>query len=403
MAVINHPLTKLAFDPLDPGYVSDPYPLFSRLRESEPIHKSPGGAWVLTRYEDIVSALGDRRLGNTPSPFAVVSTRNKQRYICADVVSNILPFIDVPKHTAPRKLISKTFFKFIARNPPDVETIANNLIQKKLECKEMDVLHDYATPLSVSVMAQVLGFPAGDESRLKELSEWFFYLFSMIPSQDVREKVDKALIEFREYISILVDDRRRKVKDDLISDLLNAKDGSYALSEPELIDTCILLFADGVENPDRLIANATAMLLHHPEQLAQLKQNPELITATVNECLRFESPAQFIGRVALEDLIINNTKIVKYSIVLLVLGSANRDSKKFESADQFNIQRNPNPYLSFGKGKHSCIGGSFVRLEVERALQVLIQRLPNMSLKHEQLDWAPRLAHRWLANLPVKY
>ena len=141
--------------------------------------------------------------------------------------------------------------------------------------------------------------------------------------------------------------------------------------------------------------------MQHPEQLQQLRKSPDLLSSAVDECLRHESPAQFIGRVALEDIQLHGQHIKQGTGILLVIGSANRDEQQFEHADHFNIQRNPNPYLSFGKGKHACVGGALVRQEVEIALAVLLESFDNMQLLDTPLEWTPRLGHRWLKQLPI--
>ena len=389
------------FDPFDDTFVNDPYPVFATLREREPVHRSKTGAWVLSRYSDVIAALGDSRLGNAPSPYAVVNPRNRHRYVCADVANNIIPFIDPPTHSLPRKLISKTFHEHLKRNPPDIKKLARQLIQPYQSSGEFDVVNDFGTPLSVSVISQILGIPKEDELLLKQWSTWFFYLFTMIPSEEVRKQLDEVLTQFRDYFAGLISSRRASLRDDLISGLILARDEGQGLSEAQLIDNCMLLFSDGVENVDSAIANAVAILLQYPDQMELLRSQSELLPSAVDECLRYESPAQFIGRVVLEDIPIHGVTIPAKSTVLLMLASANRDPEKFEQADRFNIMRAPNPYLSFGKGRHACVGGSLVRMEMEAALAVILEYFPGLAMKEDTLTWTPRLGHRWLDRLLV--
>jgi pimeloyl-[acyl-carrier protein] synthase len=165
----------------------------------------------------------------------------------------------------------------------------------------------------------------------------------------------------------------------------------------------MLLFADGVENVDSMIANAVAALLQNPGQLALLQAQPQLMSQAVDECLRFESPAQFVGRVALEDIELQGVSVAQGSGVLLVIGAANRDPRQFGNADGLDITRSPNPHLSFGKGKHACIGGPLVRQEVEQALAVLLDSLTDLELVQPELQWQQRLGHRWLQALPLTF
>lgn len=398
----NTPPSEIIFDPLDPAFVQDPYPTFCTLREHEPIHRSPMGSWVLTRYQDVFNALADDRLGNAPPPYAVLNERNRHRYVCADVANNIIPFKDSPEHAEPRKLISRAFHQHIKQNPPDIKGIAERLLNAHRSAGEIDIVRDFSTPLSVSVLCQVLGIPEQDVPLLKGWSEWFFYLFSIIPSEEVRRQLDTAMLEFREFFAHLIEDRKSVPRDDLISALLTASAGQQGLSDIELIDNCMLLFADGA-NADAGISNASAALLQHPEQLQLLRENPELMPMAVEECLRYESPAQFLGRIALEDMSLGGVAIRKHASVLLMFGSANRDPAKFDNPDQLDITRRPNAYLSFGRGQHACVGRPLVKLEIEVALTALLQDLPDLKMKENRLHWMPRLGHRWLSELPVTF
>lgn len=392
---------SVSFDPVDAAFVADPYPLFEHLREHDPVHRSPGGAWVLTRHDDVRGALDDERLGNAPARYAVVHARNRERYVCADVAANILPFLDPPAHAAPRRALARAFHERLRRDPPDLAAIAEGILGEWRGRATGDLVADFASPFAVRVIAALLGVPRDDLGRLERWSESFFYLFAAIPSVAVREELDEALTEFRRYLGALVNERRSQPADDVISDLVHAHDAG--LSEAALVDNCMLLFADGVENVDRAIGNAMYTLLRHPDQLLRLRERPELIPSAVEECLRYESPAQYIGRVALGDVEIRGITIPRGSMVLLVLGSANRDAGAFDAPDRFDITRSPNPHLAFGRGSHSCIGGTLVALEMEAALRCLLKRAHGLSLASDSVRFVPRPGHRWIESLPVRW
>ena len=391
----------LAFDPLAPDFVQDPYPLLRRLREEDPVHRSPMGSWVLTRHDDILEALADPRLGNAPSRFGVLSARNRQRSVAANVAHNIIPFLDEPAHAAPRRIISRAFRAQLKQSPPDLSAIAQELLAQKPQGEPLDVLGDYATPFSVRVLSRLLGVPAQDESLLTEWTHWFFYLFSPIPSEEIRARLDEALREFRDYFARLVSDKQRQPGADLISRMLEVREGQAGLDDAALVDTCMLLFSDGIENVDSAIANGVAALSRNPQELERLRASPELLPRAVDECLRFETPAQFIGRVALEDLELRGSKIKAQSGVLLVLASANRDPSQFERPDVFDIGRSPNPHLAFGKGRHSCIGGPLVRIEMQVALGELLAARPQWEPVETEDAWQARLGHRWIRSLSL--
>jgi pimeloyl-[acyl-carrier protein] synthase len=393
--------TPPVFDPLDPRFVRDPYPTFAHLRDNEPVHRAPGGAWVITKYEDVYNALADTRLSNRPARYAVVSRRNRDRYVCAEVANNILPFQDAPEHTEPRKAIGRSFHDRLRVSPPAVAKIAESLVDGWKKGEELDVVADYASPLAVATIANMLGVPAIDGARLERWSEPFFYLFTAIPSTAAREELDQSLTEFRAYLRGLVSARRASPTDDVLSMLANMGEPAR-LTDAQVVDNCMLLFADGVENVDRGIGNAIHTLLRHPEQLRLLRERPDLLDSAVSEALRFESPAQFIGRIALADVDLGGVTIPADSMVLLVLGSANRDPRQFSSPDTFDITRDPNPHLAFGRGRHSCIGGPLVESQTSTALEVLLRRCPHLEMVGDGVDFLPRAGHRWIAKVSVR-
>ena len=189
----------------------------------------------------------------------------------------------------------------------------------------------------------------------------------------------------------------------MISTLVQASDGNYRLNETELIDTAMLLFSDGVENVDSGIGNSVAALLANPSELKRLQEQPQLIQRAVDECLRFESPAQYIPRVALEDIAVGEKLIRKNAGVFLVLASANRDAAQFTDPDRLDITREPNPHLSFGRGRHACIGAPLVGQEIEIGITVILHNLQNLKQMNPVLEWMPRAGHRWLTKLPVTF
>lgn len=392
-----------ALDPLDPVFVANPWPQLANLRDREPVHRSASGAWVLSRYADVVAALSDPRLGNVPSPYAVVNPRNRDRYLCADVANNILPFLDAPRHTAPRKRLSRAFAEHLSAQPLNLIELARLELEPHRDHREMDALNDYATPYAVAVISEIIGIPEQDRARCRQWSESFFYLLSMIPSAAVREQLDQSLGEFRQYLSALVATRRLDPGADLISRLLHTESQEAVLSELELVDSLMLFFADGVENVDSAIASAIAVLLQHPEQLDIVLADSSLLPMAVEECLRFESPGQFIGRTAIEPLQIADVAIEAGSGVLLMLAAANRDSAFVDEPDTFSVRRPSFSALSFGKGRHSCIGAPLVRQQMQAALTVLFEQCPGMALTRPHLQWTPRLGHRWLSSLPVHW
>ena len=396
------------FDPIADDFIADPHPILSFLRETQPIHRSRSGAWVLSRYEDVAAALRNPALGNAPSPHAVVNVRNREKYVCAQVANNILPFLDPPHHTEKRLLIGRSYFRKLRNeqaSPPgfDIESIAYDTLEPLLGEGQFDVIHDFGTSFSGGVICRFMGLPIRDLPKLAKWAEYFLYLFTMMPSEQVRDRVDEALLEFRQYFQELVAIRRVDPANDWISALVSEnQQAGEPLTETELVDTFMLFFADGIENVDRALGTAVKLLLEHPEQYEALKVDPSRAHQAVEECLRFESPAFMIGRVATEGVAIGDVDITAHSAVLLMLGSANRDSRQFEDADQFSCFKKREGVLTFGKGAHACVGKQFVEQQLEAALKMLISECPDITLATDNFRWEKRIGHRWLTHCPVR-
>ncbi|MCP3868703.1 MAG: cytochrome P450 [Gammaproteobacteria bacterium] len=391
------------FDPYAPDFIRDPYPVYSALRSTDPVHKSRFGYWVLTTYDNVNTALTDTRLSNRPSRFAVTHSRNRERYSAADVANNIIPFQDAPEHTAARKLISKAFFTHLRTTPPAIEQLSRRLLDDAVSAGHMDIVKEFATPLAVGVIADLLGLPEEDHKRLRSWSHWFFYLFSPIPSAEVLARLNRSLDEFRVYVADVVEARRTFPKDDLISRLVTIDDGGKTLTNTQIIDTCMLLFADGVENVDSGIAGCLLTFLQTPNLIDRLSIEPESIPSAIREALRLSSPGQFIAKIARQDLEIGGHLIRTNEAVLLVLASANRDDKVFERPDLFILDRTDNRHLTFGHGHHACIGAPLVEMEMEIAFKQILKRYVNLRLAIDELRWEARMGHRWLVDLPIRF
>ena len=385
-----------SFDPLAQDFIQDPYPTLEYLREHDPVHRSHSGAYVLSRFDDVAAALADQRLGNAPSRYAVVNSRNRDKYTCASVANNILPFIDPPAHRDRRVQVAKSFFPRLRTTAPDVESIALDYLRRAIEKGRFDIIRDFGTPYSGDVLCRFMGVPCDRLEQLAEYSEWFFYLFSSMPSEAVRSRVDAALDKFRGYFLQLIEEKRRQPGNDWIS-IIAAEPGQ--LSDTEIADTCMLVFADGIENIDRVLATAMRLFHEHPGQWQLLVDNPQLGESAANECLRFDTPGQFIGRVAKQDLELHGIPIRSQSAVLLMLGSANRDAQQFDRADEFLIERDNKAMLTFGKGQHACMGMSLVKREVGAALRMIATHYPDLKVDCSALEWEQRIGHRWLKSL----
>jgi cytochrome P450 len=391
------------FDPFDSAFIENPYPLLGKLRREYPVYRCSNGSWVLSRYDDISAALKDSRLANSPAPHAVVSVRNRERYVCADIAQNIIPYMDAPAHTAARKVIARSFHQFLSDTPVDVPAVCRALLEPHAG-QSVDLLSEVATPLCVSVTAHLFGLPAGVAAQLqpryKSWSECFFYLFSGFPSEEVLLKTNLELSQCRDHFRQLIAERSENPGDDWLSRLLQ----EYQPGErdaTQLADTCMLIMADAI-NADFGIANALLALAGNASLQQELKADPGKSLAAASELLRFDSPSLFIARRALEDIAIGGQTIRRNSGVLLMLASANRDETVFDQADKIILNRDSNPLLSFGRGEHACVGRQLVVRMVEATINVLLQQASAIELLLDKPVWELRAGHRWLKSLPVK-
>jgi cytochrome P450 len=388
-------------DLMGTDFLADPYPFYAHLRQHDPVHRARQGSWVLTRHADIAAAFADPRLGNAPAAHAVVSARNRGRYVSADVAAHVLPFLDKPAHTQPRRLVATAFRAALRERPPEIDAIATELLRALDDRPAIDIIADYATPLAVRTISALLGLPAADAGDLARWAQHFFFLFAPMPTTAIRESTDTGLTEFRAYLADIVRRRRARPGDDLISRLLSADDAEGLLSEPALIDNCMLLVADGVENVDRGFANTLLALHRSPDQFARLRAAPHLAGAAIAEGLRFDPPGQLVARIAREDFDLGGHAVRKDGVVLLAVAAANRDPAVFDHPDRYDLARAESEPLSFGRGRHSCIGAPLVRAEMEGALGTLLRLAYDIAVDDRNLAWEARLGHRWLKALPV--
>ncbi|MFM7406466.1 MAG: cytochrome P450 [Cuspidothrix sp.] len=393
---------RLKFNPFQPEFYADPYGMYDRLRTEDPVHVSSLGVFMISRYADVVPALRDPRLSSAQSQISHYSQQKETLSPVAALSSKCLFFRDPPDHTRLRRLTSKAF------NPRVIEAMrakigefVNDLLDQVDESTSMDIITDFAAPLPIRTISELLGIPEADRNQLKQWSHWLAHIFDPMKSANVSTEVNQAILDFRDYLITLIDQRRHDPQHDLISALIQARDEQDQLTEDELLVTCMLLFASGEETTVNLIGNGVLSLLRHPDQLAILQNDPSLIPSAVEEILRYESPLQICGRTAKENLEIGGKIIRKGVPVFLLVGSANRDPSHFAHAERLDITRPENRHLAFGDGIHSCLGSGLARLQGHIAINALIQRFPALKLATDTPQWRGNIFLRGLESLPV--
>lgn len=399
------------FDFFRPEFHTDPYPLYHRLRSEDPVHRSfMGGTWVLTRYADVKAVLRDRRVGTLETPKQI---KDKKQYIqeqgkeldtLAYVSSQLLFYMNPPDHTRLRRLASKAFSSIVVeRMRPYVQETVNELLGKVRNTGFMDIISDLAGPLPVIVIAKVLGVPHQDEDRLHHWSNVLSRILDLLLSLGEYERMNRVVLEFQAYLRDLIAERVQKPKADVISALIAAREQGDKLSEDELLATCILLFATGEETTVNTIGNGMLALLRHPDQMEKLKREPTLIQSAVEELLRYDSPVQITGRLALETIEIGGQTIRAGEKILTCLGAANRDPTQFPNPDRLDLTRRENHHLAFGDGIHYCLGAGLARVQGQIAINTLVQQLPNLALHTDKLERRKNIALRGLKSLPVTF
>ncbi|WP_042403503.1 cytochrome P450 family protein [Streptacidiphilus carbonis] len=392
-------------------FAANPYPAYAWLRTHAPVHRTtlPSGveAWLVTRYADARQALADARLSKNPGNHGSSSGRTGipgER--SADLMTHLLN-IDPPDHTRLRRLVSKAFTpRRVALFEPRVREITDRLIDGFAAGGEADLIHDFAFPLPIYAICDLLGVPAEDQDDFRD---WAGMMIRH--GGGPRGGVARAVKKIRAYLSDLIHRKRADLGDDLISDLIRAGDHGEHLTENEAAAMAFILLFAGFETTVNLIGNGLYALLTHPEQRAQLQSSiasgrTDLLTTAVEELLRYDGPVELATwRYATSPITLGGQSIAVGDPVLVVLAAADRDPARFDQPDLLDLARRDNPHLGFGHGIHYCIGAPLARLEAQYALEALLRRLPDLTLAAapDDLRWRGGLIMRGLRQLPVNF
>jgi cytochrome P450 len=389
---------------MDPEFLADPYPTYHRLRAEDPVHQSPLGFWVLTRYEDVSAVLRDPRFIKEPLA-ALVAAR-----FGAEVPRGVgLSMLDrdPPDHTRLRGLVSKAFTPRVVEGlRPRIQQIVDGLIARAQAVGSMDVIEEFAYPIPVNVICEMMGVPVKDHERFKGWSLDIARGLDSIwlpPDSEVPRRSVAARHAISGYFRELIAERRASPRGDLLSALITAEEAGDKLSEEELLATCILILIAGHETTVNLIGNGVLALLRHPDELHRLRQTPALIASAVEELLRYDGPVQRTARVASDDATIGGRTIRKGDMVMPFIGAADRDPAQFSDPDRLDLARGDNRHIAFGWGIHFCLGAPLARVEGQIAIDTLVRRLPRLELATESPEYRQSLTLRGLKTLPVKF
>ena len=405
--------TSRQYDLYSPEFRATTHATYALMREQDPVLLQPGldgetPIWFLTRYDDVVSALLDERLVLDPA-LALSREELEQREASSPLpvderINTHLLTQDGPSHRRLRRLVTKAFTPRIVEGlRPRIEEIADALLDRVADRQAMDLVDDYAFPLPITVIAELLGIPTEDQSRFRTWSNTFV----MPPiTEELREQFAVHTNEFVSYLDDLFAQRRSDPTDDLVSALVQAEEQGDHLSENELYSMVVLLIVAGHETTVSLITNAVLALLSNPDQLEALRRDPSLLPRAIEELLRYDSPVErAITRWAAADVDFGGRTIKRGDFVIAVIGSANRDRAHFRDPDTLDLGRDDVKHVGFGRGPHYCLGAPLARLEADIALTKLFGRLRNLRLAITEADlyWRPIPIFRSLASLPVSW
>ncbi len=406
-------VTAINDDLFSPFVVNDPYTYFSQLRDEDPVHwNEKYELWIVSRYADLVwvtrhpeffSSEWWKRDPRAPYPEIDESDLGLYQYV-REFFADWFIQHDRPEHTEMRMIVHSYFNpKAMELWRPLVQKAVKSLLDEAEERGSMDAMKDFAIPLPLLVIAQMMGMPNQDRAFIRELAEKLLFLGrgELNRMQPLTDGI-KGLLE---YLAPIVAERVKNPGEDLLSVLATGeRKGVY--NRDEVLANAVLLLLAGHETTINLICNGTLALIQHPDQLASFREDPagRTVRAT-EECLRYDAPVRSIQRIASEDVEVGGKMIRKDDRLRWFMSSANRDPEVFPNPETFDIARYPNPHVAFGSGIHHCLGATLARLEGQEALRLLVERFPqiNLTVPAQDLSYQPSITFRSLKSLPVTW
>jgi cytochrome P450 len=378
------------FDPKDPAFIHDPYPVYEQLRAASPIFFHEGsGLWFCLDHEDVDFFLRDRRFGRAidhvlsleergvdPPPPEYEPFTRLGRHSMFDM--------EPPEHTRIKLLVHKAFTPQRINGLRDsIQRITSGLLDRAAAKGHIEVIEEFATPLPVAVIAELLGVPEADRHKLRPWSQDIVAMYELDHTAEEAERAVRASEEFSDYLRYLGHQRHANPRDDLITALIQAQEAGDKLSEDEYVSVCVLLLNAGHEATVNVIGNGLFALLQNPDQLVLVRDNPRLIPTAIEELMRYDTPLQLFRRWVLAEVEYMGFTFKPGDELGLMFGAANRDPRVFAEPAALDIKRDPNPHLAFGAGVHYCLGAPLARLELEIAFATLLARFPNLAISDE--------------------
>lgn len=390
--------SELLFDPADPEFRLDPVPAYKRLLAETPVFPNPRGGWILSRHAHCMKVLESLSFGHDPEASSEVASAQRR--------GGLFVYMDPPDHTRLRGLVAKAFtLRTVEQMRPRIQRIVDDLIDEVERAGSMELIADFAYPLPVTVITEMLGVRAEDRHLFGQWTRDF--VRGLDPQRSVppavRARQVQAGIAFRDYCSQLIESRRTNLGDDLISELIKAEEAGDRLTKEEMLATLTLLLIAGHETTVNLVGNGILQLMRHRKEWDRVVSDASFAKTAVEEILRFDPPVLFVRRRAVEDTEIDGVKIAKGDRLTVVIGAANRDPDVFPDPHRLDAGRQKNPHITFGLGIHFCLGAPLARIEGQIAFATLARRLPNLALDVEEPEYREHVTLRGLAALPVRF
>jgi cytochrome P450 len=385
-----------------PEIRDNPYPVFAELRRNAPVCQvEPGGLWAVSRYEDVVHVL---KTHQSFSSEGLRLTTEPAWLGRSNPLNDSILFMDPPKHGRLRALVSRAFTPAaLARLEPALRAQAEELVTGLLNRRSVDFVENFAMPVPASVIGSLLGMDPSLHSRFKSWANDIVAIGGTAPDNlPMQEQCRRTVEEMVTYLQQVLDSRRTALREDMLSELIQARIDGESLTNEELLGFLVLLLLAGLETTANLLSHSARMLAAHPDMMARLRADPSLIPRFIEEVLRYEPPVQASLRVCTEDVVLGGVHLPRGSAVLALQGSATHDERHFPDPERFDIDREGPQNLPFGHGIHFCLGAPLARLEARVALEVLLARVGRMELRTERIDWAPSLTIRGVRTLPVE-
>jgi cytochrome P450 len=399
-----------AFNPFDPAFRADPYPAYARLREAQPVHVSPFGFVVVSRYDDVVRTLRgnefsrDVEANATPTDDPVRERRRDQlrrRREAGEAAKSILN-LDPPDHTRLRRLVSLAFTpSAIERLRPRIQSLVDDILDRAGEAGSMELVDDLAFPVPFQVISDLLGMPTERQDEVREWSQAVTAALEPTADEATMVAAATAAQALADHLDAVIATRRADPGEDLLSQLLLVEEAGDRLSTAELRSFVALLYVAGHETTVNLIGNGLLALLRHPDQLAHWRDDPSLDGAAIDEVLRFDGPVQQTVRIPMQTVRYDDFEVPAGATVMTLLGAANHDPAMFDEPEALCLDRpNASRHLAFAAGIHYCLGASLAKLEATIAITSVIRRFPGVQLAGEP-RWRDRLTIRGVDRLPL--